>query len=188
MVGRVAPDFEARAVMGDDTVAVLTRSDLAGDYAVLFFYPADFTYVCPTEAIAFDERLEEFTEIGCRVVGVSVDPPETHLAWKARPRDSGGVGALRYPLVSDAGGRIARAYGVMGPDGRALRAWFLLGPDGVVRHLLVNEPALGRSVNEALRLAAAARTIDEIGRLCPVEWQPGDEMVGPGAPDRGEGL
>jgi alkyl hydroperoxide reductase subunit AhpC len=187
LVGRTAPNFEAPAVLADDTVGDLGLADLAGHYALIFFYPADFTYVCPTEAIAFDDRLAEFEQLDCRVAGVSVDPPETHLRWKATGRDEGGIGPVRYPLVSDADGRIARAYGVLGPDGRALRAWVLLGPDGTVRHLLVNEPALGRSVDEALRLVAAARTVDEVGRLCPVDWHPGDDTVGPEGPTSGEG-
>jgi peroxiredoxin (alkyl hydroperoxide reductase subunit C) len=184
LVERQAPTFTADAVMADDSVAPLSLSDLAGHYVLLVFYPADFTYVCPTELIALDTRLDEFEQLDCRVVGVSVDPPETHLAWRAAGRNAGGVGPLKYPLVSDTGGRIARAYHVLGPDGRSLRAWFILGRDGVVRHMLVNEPALGRSVDEALRLTAAVKTIDEVGRLCPVDWEPGDETVGP-APEPG---
>jgi peroxiredoxin (alkyl hydroperoxide reductase subunit C) len=173
-----APDFTAPAILGDGRLDErFTLSTLRGRYVVLLFYPADFSHVCPTEMLAFDRRLNEFGERECAVVGISVDPPATHLAWRETPREQGGIGAICFPLVSDVSGAIARSYGVLVEDQVALRGLFLLDRGGVVRHALVNDQPFGRSVDEALRMVDALRFHDEYGELCPANWQKGSAGI-----------
>jgi peroxiredoxin (alkyl hydroperoxide reductase subunit C) len=179
LVTKQAPDFTAQAVMANDAFAELTLSSFQGRYVVLFFYPLDFTFVCPSEIIAFDRRLEEFKEKNCEVIGVSVDSQYTHLAWKSTPLREGGLGNVRFPLVSDLKKEIARAYGVLHDDAVALRGLFLIDREGIVRHQLVNDLPLGRSVDEALRVLDALQFFEAYGDVCPADWHPGQEAMKP---------
>jgi peroxiredoxin (alkyl hydroperoxide reductase subunit C) len=164
--------------MGDNSFEEsFSLSSLRGKYVLLFFYPLDFTFVCPTEILGFEEVLDDFRERGAEVVGVSVDSPYTHLAWKRTPVDKGGIGGVRYPLVSDLKKSIASDYGVLAEDGVALRGLFLIDRQGVVRHALVNDLSLGRSVAEALRVLDALRHHEERGQVCPANWHQGDDAM-----------
>jgi len=180
LIAKEAPDFTASAVMEDDRVeSRFTLSSLRGKYVILFFYPLDFTFVCPSEILAFDEKLKEFKSRDAEVVGVSVDSVYTHLAWKRTPLDGGGIGPIRYPLVSDLKRNIARSYGVLMDDEVALRGLFLIDRHGIVRHAVLNDLPLGRSVSEALRMLDALRFHDEHGQVCPANWQKGQEGMKP---------
>jgi len=176
MVTEPAPDFTATAVLGDNSFDEnFTLSSMRGKYVVLFFYPMDFTFVCPTEILAFDEAYDQFKTRSAEVVGVSVDSQFSHLAWKKTPVDEGGIGPIRYPLVADLKKQIARDYGVLFNDEVALRGLFLIDKEGIVRHALVNDMSLGRSVQEALRMLDALRFHEEKGDVCPANWSEGDE-------------
>ncbi|MFN8672382.1 MAG: peroxiredoxin [Candidatus Sericytochromatia bacterium] len=176
LVKKQAPDFTAKAVMGNNTFEDLKLSNYKGKYVVLFFYPLDFTFVCPTEIIAFNEKLEQFRAKGAEVIGVSVDSEFTHLAWKNTPVNQGGIGNIQYPLVSDLGGKISRSYGVfLEEESLALRGLFLIDKEGIVRHLLINDDGLGRSVDEALRLLSALQFTEKHGQVCPANWQEGKD-------------
>jgi peroxiredoxin (alkyl hydroperoxide reductase subunit C) len=180
LVAGEAPDFVATAVMADDSFAEqFSLSSLRGKHVVLFFYPLDFTFVCPSEILAFDERLDEFHERGCEVVGVSVDSHYTHLAWRRTAVENGGIGRIRYPLVSDLKKTISRAYGVLFDDEVALRGLFLIDREGVVRHALVNDLPLGRNVDEALRMLDALLFHEKHGDVCPANWKQGEEGMKP---------
>jgi peroxiredoxin (alkyl hydroperoxide reductase subunit C) len=180
LVARKAPDFVATAVMGDDSLEEqFSLSSLGGKYVVLFFYPLDFTFVCPSEILAFDERLDEFRGRDCEVVGVSVDSHYTHLAWRRTKVENGGIGKIRYPLVSDLKKTIARDYCVLLDDEVALRGLFLIDREGIVRHALVNDLPLGRNVDEALRMLDAVRFHEEHGDVCPANWKQGEEGMEP---------
>ena len=180
LVATQAPDFVATAVMGDDSLdEQFSLSSLRGKHVVLFFYPLDFTFVCPSEIIAFDERLDEFHQRGCEVVGVSVDSHYTHLAWRRTEVGNGGIGKIRYPLVSDLKKTIARDYGVLFDDEVALRGLFLIDREGVVRHALVNDLPLGRNVDEALRMLDALLFHEKHGDVCPANWKQGEEGMKP---------
>jgi peroxiredoxin (alkyl hydroperoxide reductase subunit C) len=181
LVTKPAPDFSATAVMPDNSFAELRLSSLRGKYVLLFFYPLDFTFVCPSEIIAFDKALAKFKQKNAEVLGVSVDSHFTHLAWKNTPRNQGGLGAIGYPLVADLNKRIAEAYGVLTAGGVALRGLFLIDKEGVVRHALVNDLPLGRSVDEALRVLEALQFTEAHGEVCPANWHPGDEAMKPTA-------
>jgi len=179
LVTQQAPDFTAQAVMPNNTFADLTLSSTRGKYVVLFFYPLDFTFVCPSEILAFDRKLAEFKKRICEVIGVSVDSQYTHLAWKSTPLREGGLGDVQFPLVSDLKKDIARAYGVLLDEAVALRGLFLIDKDGIVRHELVNDLPLGRSVDEALRLLDALQFFETYGDVCPADWHPGEEAIKP---------
>jgi peroxiredoxin (alkyl hydroperoxide reductase subunit C) len=179
LVTQQAPDFTAQAVMPNNTFADLTLSSTRGKYVVLFFYPLDFTFVCPSEILAFDRKLAEFKKRNCEVIGVSVDSQYTHLAWKSTPLREGGLGDVQFPLVSDLKKDIARAYGVLLDEAVALRGLFLIDKDGIVRHELVNDLPLGRSVDEALRLLDALQFFETYGDVCPADWHPGEEAIKP---------
>jgi peroxiredoxin (alkyl hydroperoxide reductase subunit C) len=157
--------------MPDDTIKEdFSSRDLDGKYWVLFFYPFDFSFVCPTELLALNSRLEDFRKRDCEVVGVSVDSTYSHLAWKRTTEEEGGIGPVQFPMVSDLKKEISRAYGVLTDEGVSLRATFLMDRTGMVRHATVNEIDLGRSVKELLRTLDAVRHIDETGELCPADW------------------
>jgi peroxiredoxin (alkyl hydroperoxide reductase subunit C) len=174
-VTRPAPDFTAPAVLGDDSIdETFTLSSLRGRYVVLFFYPLDFTFVCPTEILALDEALDDFRSRDTEIVGVSVDSHYSHLAWKRTPVDDGGIGPIRFPLVSDLSKSIARSYEVLFNDEMALRGLFLIDRDGIIRHAVINDIPLGRNVSEALRMVDALRFFDEKGEVCPANWREGD--------------
>lgn len=179
LVGQPAPDFTAEAVVGTDIVDyTLSKNWKEGAYTLLFFYPKDFTFVCPTEVIAFSERMAEFEERNCRLVSVSTDSADVHYAWKQTPRNKGGVGNIAYPMVADTTKAVANAYDVVrASDGVAFRGQFLIDPKGKVRHVLVNDTPIGRSVDEALRVLDALRYADEHGEVCPADWKPGAKAI-----------
>ena len=179
LVTKPAPDFTAQAVMPDNTFKDLTLSDYKGQYVVLFFYPLDFTFVCPSELIAFSHRLQEFKDRGVEVVGVSVDSHFSHLAWKNTPVNSGGIGDIQYPLVADITKSIARDYDVLLNDSVALRGSFLINKEGVVEHQVVNNLPLGRNVDEMLRMVDALQFTEEHGEVCPAGWQKGKAGMTP---------
>lgn len=174
-----APDFTAKAVMPDGGVSTLSLSDYRGRYVVLFFYPQDFAFVCPSEVLGFDKRVEEFRKKDCELIGVSVDSHFAHLAWRNRGPEEGGIGNIRYPLVSDISKEIARAYGVLPNKAAALRGLFLIDREGVVRHAVVNDFPLGRNVEEALRMLDALRHTQDYGEVCPVNWREGEDAMEP---------
>ena len=176
LVTRPAPDFTATAVLGDDSFdESFSLSSLRGMYVVLFFYPLDFTFVCPTEILAFNEALSEFHSRNAEVVGISVDSQYSHLAWKRTDVDDGGIGPIGYPLVADLSKEIARSYDVLLDDEVALRGLFLIDREGVIRHSVVNDLPLGRNVGEALRMLDALRFHEEKGDVCPANWSEGDD-------------
>jgi peroxiredoxin (alkyl hydroperoxide reductase subunit C) len=177
LVGKQAPNFTAAAVLGNGEIVDNYNFAEAGKgkYRVLFFYPLDFTFVCPSELISMDHRLAEFTKRNVEVVGVSIDSQFTHNAWRNTPVDKGGIGQVGYTLVADVKHDISRAYGVeLDGAGVALRATFLIDRDGVVRHQVVNDLPLGRSHDELLRVVDALQFHEEHGEVCPAGWQKGD--------------
>jgi peroxiredoxin 2/4 len=181
LVTKPAPDFTATAVMPDNSFAELKLSSYRGKYVVLFFYPLDFTFVCPSEIIAFDKAVAKFKQKGAEVIGVSVDSHFTHLAWKNTPRNQGGIGQINYPLVADLNKKIAQDYGVLLEGGVALRGLFLIDKQGVVRHAVINDLPLGRSVDEALRMVDALAFHETHGEVCPANWHAGEEAMKPTA-------
>jgi peroxiredoxin (alkyl hydroperoxide reductase subunit C) len=181
LVTKEAPEFAAQAVMPDNSFAELKLSSYRGTYVVLFFYPLDFTFVCPSEIIAFDAALAKFEKKNAQVIGVSVDSHFTHLAWKGTPRNQGGIGPIKYPLVADLTKQIARDYGVLLDGGVALRGLFLIDKAGVVRHALINDLPIGRSVDEALRVLDALQFHEQHGDVCPANWHAGEEAMKPTA-------
>ena len=180
LVTKPAPDFTAEAVLKDGSFANLSLSSLKGKYVLLFFYPLDFTFVCPTEIIAFSERVKEFNDLGVEVIGVSVDSAFSHLAWRNIPRDQGGIGPIHYALVADLDKQIARNYDVLVNETVALRGLFLIDKEGVVRHQVVNDLPLGRSVDEALRMVQALQFFEKNGEVCPADWKQGKRTIKPG--------
>ena len=176
LVGRKAPDFTAAAVLGNgEIVDSYTLSEaIKGKKAVVFFYPLDFTFVCPSELIAFDKRYEEFTKRGCEVIGVSIDSQFSHNAWRNTAINDGGIGAVKYALVADTKHEICKAYDVEHPDaGVAFRGSFLIDEDGMVRHQVVNDLPLGRNIDDMLRMVDALNFHQEHGEVCPAGWQAG---------------
>lgn len=175
LVTKNAPDFIASAVMPDGSIKEdFSLSQLRGRYVVLFFWPLDFTFVCPTEIIAHDHRVAQFEERGAQLVGVSIDSAYTHHAWRNSPVKEGGIGAVRFPLVADVKHEICRAYGVEHPAGVALRASFLIDKQGVVQHQSINNLPLGRNVDEMLRMLDALQFHEQHGEVCPAGWRPGE--------------
>ncbi len=182
LVTKEAPDFTAAAVMGDGSIKEdFKLSDYRGKYVVLFFYPLDFTFVCPSEIIAHDHRAARLREMGAEVIGVSIDSQFTHYAWRNTPVEQGGIGPVSFPLVADINHDIVRAYGVEHPDGVALRGSFLIDRDGVVQHQVVNNLPLGRNIDEMVRLLEALQFTEEHGEVCPAGWKSGDEGMKPDA-------
>ncbi|TQV62285.1 MAG: redoxin domain-containing protein [Sulfurovum sp.] len=177
LVTKKAPDFTATAVLGNNEIVedFNLMSNLGEKGAVLFFYPLDFTFVCPSEIIAFDHRLEEFTSRGVNVIGVSVDSQFSHFAWKCTPVNNGGIGQVRYPLVADLDKQIARDYDVLLNESVALRGSFLIDADGTVRHAVINDLPLGRNIDEMIRMVDTMIFTNEHGEVCPAGWAKGDE-------------
>jgi len=178
LVGREAPDFTAAAVLGNGEIVndFNFKEAIKGKYAVLFFYPLDFTFVCPSELIAFDHRLEEFKKRGVEVIGVSIDSHFTHNAWRNTPVDKGGIGQVGYPLVADVKHEICKAYDVEHPQaGVAFRASFLIDKEGNVRHQVVNDLPLGRNIDEMLRMVDALQFHEQHGEVCPAGWKQGEK-------------
>lgn len=183
LVGKEAPDFTAPAVMPDNQIndQFNLKSYLNGKIGVLFFYPLDFTFVCPSEILAFNNRLDEFKARDAEVVAVSVDSHFTHLAWKNTPIDKGGIGNVQFPMVADLTQSIARDYDVLINNAVSLRGSFLIDQDGVVRHQVINDLPLGRNVDEAIRMVDALKFHQENGEVCPAGWNKGKEGMKPTA-------
>lgn len=179
-VGQPAPAFTTTAVV-DQEFKTIKLSDYLGKYVVLFFYPLDFTFVCPTEVTAFSDRHDEFSRLDAEVLGVSVDSEFSHLAWIQTDRKSGGVGDLNYPLVSDLKKEISAAYNVLEPEaGIALRGLFIIDREGIIQHMTVNNLAFGRNVDETLRSLQAIQYVqDNPGEVCPAGWTPGAKTMKP---------
>ncbi len=175
LVGKEAPDFTATAVMADGSFKEdFKLSDHRGKYVVLFFYPLDFTFVCPSELIAFDHRMAEFEKRGVEVIGCSIDSHFTHLAWRNTEINNGGIGPVKYPLVADLTKNIARDYDVLLGEAVSLRGSFLIDKDGVVQHQVVNNLPLGRNIDEMLRMIDALQFTEQHGEVCPAGWKDGD--------------
>lgn len=179
LVTQLAPDFRAQAVMPDGSFKEINLVDYRGKHVVLFFYPLDFTFVCPTEIIAFSDAVKEFASRGVQVLSCSIDSQFTHLAWRKQAREQGGLGDIEYPMVADLNKQIARDYGVLLDSGVALRGLFLIDKEGVVRHQLVNDLPLGRSVDEALRTVDALQFFEVNGEVCPANWKQGGATIKP---------
>lgn len=180
LVGQKAPEFKAKTVVKDKILDDFSLSDYAGKYIVFFFYPLDFTFVCPTELHAFQEKIKEFEKRDAQVIGCSVDSHFAHLAWLGTPKMKGGIQGVSYPLVSDLHKTIARAYDVLKEDeGIAYRGLFLIDREGIVRHQLINDLPLGRSVDEVLRLLDALIFHEKHGEVCPANWRTGARSMKP---------
>ena len=178
-VGLPAPEVTAMAVVNKQFKEI-KLSDFRGQHVVLFFYPLDFTFVCPTEIIAFSDAAEVFADRQTTLLGVSVDSQFTHLAWQNTPRKEGGLGDIAFPLVSDQTHEISRSYGVLIEDkGVALRGLFLIDRDGIVRHMVINDLPLGRNVDEAIRMVDALQFFEKNGEVCPANWKPGSPTIKP---------
>ena len=180
LVGKQAPDFTATAVEKDQIIENFKLSDFKGQYIVLFFYPLDFTFVCPTELHAFSERLNDFSERNTKVIGVSIDSHFSHLAWLNTPKSKGGIQGVGYPIVSDLNKTISHDYDVLVEGaGIAYRGLFLLDKDHVVRHQVVNDLPLGRNVSETIRMIDALQFTEKHGEVCPANWNQGDKSMVP---------
>jgi peroxiredoxin 2/4 len=175
LVGRAAPDFTAAAVMGDGSIKENFKlADYRGKYVVLFFWPLDFTFVCPSEIIAHEHRRKEFEQRGVQLIGVSIDSQFTHYAWRQTPVNKGGIGEIGFPMVADVTHGVSRGYGIEHPaDGVAFRASFLIDKKGIVRHQVVNDLPLGRDVDEMLRMVDALQFHEKNGEVCPAGWKKG---------------
>lgn len=182
LVGKQAPAFQASAVVGKEIIADFTLAQFKGKFVVLFFYPLDFTFVCPTELHAFQDHLAEFKKRGAELIACSIDSPYCHLAWLQLPKKRGGIEGVKYPIVSDINKTIATDYGVLSAqDGVALRGLFLIDKQGIVRHQVVNDLPIGRSVEEILRVIDALSHHEEHGEVCPANWQAGRKALKPTA-------
>ncbi len=179
LVGKAAPDFSEKAVQGAEVIDGFTLSQFKGKYVVLFFYPLDFTFVCPTELHAFNEKLSAFNEKGVEVVGVSTDSWFSHAAWLQTPKAQGGIEGVAYPIVSDFNKTISADYDVLLDGGMALRGLFLIDKEGIVQHQVVNNLPLGRNVDEALRMVDALQFFETNGEVCPANWNQGDKAMKP---------
>ncbi|MBF5059136.1 peroxiredoxin [Candidatus Neptunochlamydia vexilliferae] len=180
LIGKKAPNFKAAAVANGKINEDFSLDLFSGKYVVFFFYPLDFTFVCPTELHAFQAKLKEFEARGAQVIGCSVDSAFSHLAWVNTPKNRGGIEGVTYPLVADLNKNIARDYHVLNEEaGVAFRGLFLIDKEGVIRHQLVNDLPLGRSVDEALRLLDALIFHEENGEVCPANWQKGEKSMTP---------
>ncbi len=180
LVGKNAPEFTATAVKKNEIIENFSLSDFKGKYVVLFFYPLDFTFVCPTELHAFSERLDDFEKRNVEVIGVSIDSHFSHLAWLNTPKAKGGIQGVAYPIVSDLNKTISSDYDVLVENaGIAYRGLFLLDKDHVVRHQVVNDLPLGRNVSETLRMVDALQFTEKHGEVCPANWNQGDKSMAP---------
>jgi len=177
LVTSPAPRFKAKAVVGNEIVELTWDQIHGGKWLVLFFYPLDFTFVCPTEIIAFSDAHARFEEIGAKVAAVSVDSAYTHLAWINTPRKDGGLGRVTFPLISDLTKEISRAYDVLTEGGVSLRGLFIIDPKGIVRHATINDLPVGRNVDEAIRVIQAFQHVEKYGEVCPANWKPGEDTM-----------
>jgi peroxiredoxin (alkyl hydroperoxide reductase subunit C) len=182
LVTEPAPGFTATAVMPDNSFKEdFSLSDYKGKYVLLFFYPLNFTFVCPSEILAFNKAVKEFSDNNCQLIGISIDSAFSHLAWKNTKVNDGGIGNIQYPLVADLDKSISRSDEVLLNAGIALRGLFLIDREGIVRHQVVNDLPLGRSVNEALRILHALQFTEQHGEVCPANWNKGEEAMKPTA-------
>ncbi|KAH0482108.1 MAG: uncharacterized protein KVP18_000238 [Porospora cf. gigantea A] len=181
LVTRPAPAFTAEAVMPNGSFKQVSLSDCKGKHVVLFFWPFDFTFVCPSEIIAFDKALEKFRQRGVEVLGVSIDSTFVHFAWKSTPVEKGGIGNVQFPLIADVDKSIAKSYGVLLEGGIALRGTFIIDKEGIVRSTIINDLPLGRSVKEVLRIVDAQQFTEEHGEVCPANWRKGKAAMKPTA-------
>ena len=172
-----APDFKATALVNGQFVNDFTLSQFAGKKVVLFFYPLDFTFVCPTEILAFSDAIEEFKARNAQVIGVSVDSHFSHFAWANQDRKEGGIKGVSFPLVSDLNKTIAADYGVLLPAGLALRGLFIVNEKGILKHITVNDNSLGRNVEEVLRVLDAVDFSEKHGEVCPANWKKGEKAM-----------
>lgn len=179
LVQKPAPDFKAEALVGEDFKTVSLSQYKGKKWVCLFFYPLDFTFVCPTEITAFDAAYKQFQEAGCEVLGCSVDSKFSHLAWARTERKQGGIGKLQFPLIADIDKKIGRDYGVLLDAGMTLRGLFLINPDGVVQYQLVHDLGIGRNVDEVLRVLQALQEVSRTGEVCPANWTPGKKTMKP---------
>lgn len=179
-IGHPAPNFKATAVMPDGQFKDISLSEYKGKYVVFFFYPLDFTFVCPTEIIAFSDRADEFKKLNCQVIGASVDSHFCHLAWINTPKKQGGLGPMNIPLISDPKRTIAQDYGVLKADeGISFRGLFIIDDKGILRQITINDLPVGRSVDEIIRLVQAFQFTDKHGEVCPAGWKPGSDTIKP---------
>ncbi|EKD41388.1 MAG: hypothetical protein ACD_73C00737G0002 [uncultured bacterium] len=178
LVQKSAPDFAADAVVGGDFKNI-KLSDYKGKWVVLFFYPLDFTFVCPTEITAFSDRIQDFKKLGAEVLGCSVDSKFSHLAWTKVSRKEGGLGKIEYPLLGDITKKIAADYGVLLDAGIALRGLFIIDPDGKIAYEVVHDLGIGRNVDETLRVLEAIQTVKKTGEVCPANWKTGSKTMVP---------
>lgn len=182
LVTKPAPDFTATAVMPDNSMKPdFKLSDFLGKYVILFFYPLDFTFVCPSEILAFDKSLNAFKEKNCEIIGVSIDSQFSHWAWKNTPIQQGGIGNIQYPLVADLDKKISQEYGVLLDAGIALRGTFLIDREGIIRHSVINDLPLGRNIEETLRMVDALQFHEKYGDVCPANWSEGKDAMTPTA-------
>ncbi|MCC6491507.1 MAG: peroxiredoxin [Pirellulales bacterium] len=179
LVQQPAPSFSCQAVMPDGSFKQASLEDYRGKYVVLFFYPLDFTFVCPTEIIAFSDANQQFVDRGVQLLSCSIDSHFTHLAWRQRPRNEGGLGDIQYPMLADVNRQVGEAYGVLTAGGVALRGLFLIDKEGVVRYQVVNDLPLGRSVEETLRMVDALQYFEQNGEVCPANWKKGGLTIKP---------
>ncbi|KAI9141850.1 thioredoxin-like protein [Paraphysoderma sedebokerense] len=175
-IGKPAPQFTAQAVV-DGKFKTVDLKDYKGKYVVLLFYPLDFTFVCPTEIISFNDRLEDFRKLNAEVLAISVDSEHSHLAWTQVPRKQGGLGSMKVPLVSDLTKNISRDYGVLKDEKFSLRGLFIIDQASNLRQITINDTAVGRNVDEALRLVEAYQFADKHGEVCPANWRKGDKTM-----------
>ncbi|HEY8667075.1 MAG TPA: peroxiredoxin [Tepidisphaeraceae bacterium] len=176
LVGNAAPQFQVDAVHHGEFKSV-SLADFKGKWLVVFFYPLDFTFVCPTEILAFSDRVKDFQNINAEIVGVSIDSKFTHLAWTEKDRKEGGIKGIQYPLLADLNRKMAQDFGVLSADGVALRGLFIIDTDGIIQHATVNNLSVGRSVDETLRVLQAFQFVREHGEVCPADWKPGADSM-----------
>jgi peroxiredoxin (alkyl hydroperoxide reductase subunit C) len=180
LVRKEAPNFTAQAVFPDNSIKELNLKEyLKGKYGVIFFYPLDFTFVCPSEILAFSSKSEEFEKRDAKVIGISIDSQFTHLAYRNTPTDKGGIGQVTFPLVSDLTHKIAADYDVLSDAGVALRGTFLIDKQGIIRHQIINDLPLGRNIEEAIRMVDALQYSEKHGEVCPANWKQGKEAMKP---------
>lgn len=179
LVTQPAPQFKATAVMPDHSMKEISLSDYKGKWVVLYFYPLDYTFVCPTEITAISDANDQFAKLGAQVLGCSVDSQFSHLAWMQTPRNKGGLGDMKHPLIADLTKQIGADYGVLLPGGMTLRGLYIIDPDQNVRIEIVNDLGIGRNVQEVLRVLAAVQTVDKTGEVCPANWTDGADTMKP---------
>jgi peroxiredoxin (alkyl hydroperoxide reductase subunit C) len=181
LVTKPAPDFKATAVMANGEFKDISLSDYKGKHVVLYFYPLDFTFVCPSEILAFNSKVSEFKERGVELLGCSIDSHFSHFAWRNTPVEKGGIGTIDYPLIADVTKSIARDYGILLNESVALRGLFIIDKEGIVKHSTINDLPLGRNVEEALRVVDALQYTETHGEVCPANWKKGDAAMTPTA-------